>query len=40
LFNLPLRLRTYAVVAVGFERLVWEKITAVTGERTSLPVKP
>jgi hypothetical protein len=27
LFNLPLRLRTYAVVAVGFDRLVWEEIS-------------
>ena len=27
--NLTPRLRTYAVVAVGFERLVWEEITAV-----------
>jgi hypothetical protein len=28
LFHLPLRLRTYAVVALGFERIVWEEISA------------
>ncbi len=28
LFNLPLRLRTYAVVALGFERLGWEEFGA------------
>jgi hypothetical protein len=28
MFHLPLRLRTYAVVALGFERLVWEEISA------------
>jgi hypothetical protein len=28
LLNLKLRLRTYAVVAVGFDRLVWEEISA------------
>jgi hypothetical protein len=31
LFNVPLRLRTYAVVALGFERLVWEEIAPVAG---------
>ena len=28
MFNLQLRLRAYAVVAVGFDRLVWEEISA------------
>jgi hypothetical protein len=28
LLHLKLRLRTYAVVAVGFDRLVWEEISA------------
>jgi hypothetical protein len=32
MFNLQLRLRTYAVVAVGFDRLVWEEIVDARAE--------